>query len=448
MKRRIKNGFTLIEILITVSILVLLFLITLPSLMTIYNNIGSRSYRYKKTLILEAAKLYGSDNLGSFNDSKLQINVSNLIKDNYLSPDVSYGENGCGDNYGCIMNPDNSLSINNMCIMITNQGENFNADWTECKEGPYRIVINTNEKGSIRKNSEVNYKNKLEYKVYKGSDITFEYIESKEGYHYSNFSCTGGSFSSTTLNNQITLTDISGDLRCTTTFDANKYIITFDGNGSTGGSTEDVECTYDEDCTLSINGFSRTNYEFGGWARNPNGVVDYQNEGVVKNLASSGKKTLYAKWRQIPTITPEKTNITVKPGIKTWCTGTTGRCSVGIGSTTFKLSSNVAGTFAFEYDSTLLTVSYDESNSKITLTQKSYNKKATDTTELKMTFTPNDSSFVTVTKIYNVTILYAKSGCKSNYEWVPPCSQSSSTHCSRWDVLFTSGSGMGSISCD
>lgn len=44
--------------------------------------------------------------------------------------------------------------------------------------------------------------------------------------------------------------------------EANNYNVVFDGNNHSSGATAAVTCTYNEDCTLPSNGFSRTGYTF------------------------------------------------------------------------------------------------------------------------------------------------------------------------------------------
>ena len=74
--------------------------------------------------------------------------------------------------------------------------------------------------------------------------------------------------------------------------------VTYDGNGSTGGSTEASHHTYDREAPLSPNGFTKYGYTFSGWATSANGSVMYTDEQTVKNLVSdaNGSITLYAKW--------------------------------------------------------------------------------------------------------------------------------------------------------
>ena len=78
---------------------------------------------------------------------------------------------------------------------------------------------------------------------------------------------------------------------------ANTYKVAFNGNGSTSGSTATKTCTYNTDCTLTSNGFSRTGYSFSGWNTKADGSgTNYANGAKVKTLATSGTVTLYAKW--------------------------------------------------------------------------------------------------------------------------------------------------------
>lgn len=76
------------------------------------------------------------------------------------------------------------------------------------------------------------------------------------------------------------------------------YIITYNGNGNTGGSTADSSHTYDIPKSLNATGFTKTGYHFIGWAISPSGVVAYQNADRVTNLADANNAIviLYAKW--------------------------------------------------------------------------------------------------------------------------------------------------------
>lgn len=77
------------------------------------------------------------------------------------------------------------------------------------------------------------------------------------------------------------------------------YNIIFDGNGSTSGTTEIVTCTYNEDCTLTENGFEKTGHIFKGWSIFKNGIKVYDDKAIIKNLSVSEDVTLYAVWQEV-----------------------------------------------------------------------------------------------------------------------------------------------------
>ena len=83
---------------------------------------------------------------------------------------------------------------------------------------------------------------------------------------------------------------------------ANKYTITFNGNGSTSGSMKKLSnCKYGKKYTQTKNGFKKKGYTFTGWnAKKDGSGKTYKNKAEVKNLSSKadGKVTLYAQWKK------------------------------------------------------------------------------------------------------------------------------------------------------
>ena len=82
----------------------------------------------------------------------------------------------------------------------------------------------------------------------------------------------------------------------------NNYVIKFNGNGATSGSTASMNMTYDVAKNLTPNGFARTGYIFNGWNRFASGIgTSYSDKQSVKNLSSTNGATvnLYAKWKPI-----------------------------------------------------------------------------------------------------------------------------------------------------
>ena len=77
-----------------------------------------------------------------------------------------------------------------------------------------------------------------------------------------------------------------------------KYNIKFNANGGSGTMAQ-LSCTYDQNATLTANGFTRAGHVFLGWMTSANGTtVAYKDGQSVQNLISqhNGTVNLYAKW--------------------------------------------------------------------------------------------------------------------------------------------------------
>ena len=133
----------------------------------------------------------------------------------------------------------------------------------------------------------------------------------------------------------------------------NKYTISYNGNGATGGSTANTTATYDQNVAIASNGYTRTGYTFAGWTTKSNGADDgygWTNwKGTWKYVdgqygIASGKLQLYARWTANQLNFANQTiNITFSTGTQT--AGITG-ASNGTGSYTYteKTEKNAAGT--------------------------------------------------------------------------------------------------------
>ncbi len=134
MNKMKKKGFTLVEVLIIVSILAVIVSVVLPTFLSIRSKVNSRAYEKKKELILEASKLYGLDNSKSFKmvGDSIQVTIEELIINDYLNPDVKYGSDNCSSEYGCVINSETKESLNNLCVVITKKGINvYDAQYIE-----------------------------------------------------------------------------------------------------------------------------------------------------------------------------------------------------------------------------------------------------------------------------------------------------------------------------
>ena len=77
-------------------------------------------------------------------------------------------------------------------------------------------------------------------------------------------------------------------------YDRAPYTVTFNGNGSTGGETADQTFYYDVPQSLTANGFTRTGYDFAGWATSADGAKQYA-DGADYTIGVADV-TLYALW--------------------------------------------------------------------------------------------------------------------------------------------------------
>jgi uncharacterized repeat protein (TIGR02543 family) len=79
------------------------------------------------------------------------------------------------------------------------------------------------------------------------------------------------------------------------------YTVTYNANGGDSGTTASSTHTYDVSAPLTANGFTRTGYDFAGWAASSGGSVSHADGASVKNLSSTNGATvtIYAKWTPV-----------------------------------------------------------------------------------------------------------------------------------------------------
>lgn len=89
----------------------------------------------------------------------------------------------------------------------------------------------------------------------------------------------------------------------------NTWAVTYDGNGSTGGSTAAQTKTYGQSLALRSNGFTKTNYNFVNWNTAANGSGTSYDAGA--SYTGNAALNLYAQWK-IAHGNPTIGSITVK----------------------------------------------------------------------------------------------------------------------------------------
>lgn len=165
-------------------------------------------------------------------------------------------------------------------------------------------------------------------KVKHGKEIGTMCVPTKTGYTFKDWydEETGG----TKVTKKTKLMD---DMDLYARFEANEFIVKYNGNNNTGGETTNQTCTYDEECNLKVNEFMRTGYTFNGWNTKVDGTGTlYAERDSIKNIVSQGTKQFYAMWKANPitlaastsTVSYNATSAQTKNNFMTEATGGTG----------------------------------------------------------------------------------------------------------------------------
>jgi len=97
---------------------------------------------------------------------------------------------------------------------------------------------------------------------------------------------TGNTFTTSSL--------ITGNITVYAKWAVNNYNVVFNGNTSDGGSTATQSITFGTSSNLTVNGFTKTGYNFSGWATSSGGSVAYANN--ASYTMNTEGATLYAVW--------------------------------------------------------------------------------------------------------------------------------------------------------
>ncbi len=103
-----KKGFTLVELLVTIGVLVLILLIVTPSLVGVINDSREKSFEETKRNIKGAANNYMIENSGNFPENVGEshtIEIETLQDEGYLKRNI--------------INPKNGEIIENAYIVVT-----------------------------------------------------------------------------------------------------------------------------------------------------------------------------------------------------------------------------------------------------------------------------------------------------------------------------------------
>ena len=110
-----KKGFTLVEILATITLLGVLVSIAVPSIIYVNNNLKEKTYNTEKDLILLASEEYArGENYKLFNNSDcIILNTQTLIDEGYYELNEE------------IINPETNENIKDLKIYIQKNNEKY-----------------------------------------------------------------------------------------------------------------------------------------------------------------------------------------------------------------------------------------------------------------------------------------------------------------------------------
>ncbi|MDD4705875.1 MAG: InlB B-repeat-containing protein [Bacilli bacterium] len=299
-----KKGFTLIEVLAVITIIGLLTAIAIPSSQGIAKKINEKSYQTKIKLATEGAKIWGEDNATCFtcvegscpvacenleciyksNDEKIcQITIGTLAKNNYFKYDkIVEGEK-------IVLNPKNkSQTLNNEKVTIIYYVKN---KVVNIYMGNYLYTLSFDGNGATGAMDSIKCVNNHQCSI---PDNIFERIN----YDFAGWALAP---SDSVKYNNLDSLKLTADTTLYAKWNLKKYILSFNGNGSTSGTMAPIKCEHDVACTISNNGFVKTGFKFIGWSTTPGGQVLYNN---LSSISLTKNTTLYAIWQDAtpPTI--------------------------------------------------------------------------------------------------------------------------------------------------
>ena len=191
----------------------------------------------------------------------------------------------------------NSNDLNDMVIYY----KNFRGVWVDALTGETKTVDEYVQVDYIDLASAIEMYT-ITFDSQGGSEVAMQYITEheyptepeppvKEGYIFGGWRYLDEPFNFNSY--------ILSDVELVTTWTPITYTIAFDKNAEDAtGTMESIPCTYDNEYPLTLNGFTRENYTFEGWATSADGEVVYTDEENVTNLTTTNENTvtLYAVW--------------------------------------------------------------------------------------------------------------------------------------------------------
>ena len=282
MKKISKKGFTLVELLTVIVILVAILMIAIPNITASLNRSEDKQIKAQKQSIASTANItINKNNLQNnlkynykkFKDGDCRITVNQLEEFNYITEKMAKYKGKTIA--GCVGYKNGEMNF------FENEGNNCVGDILCTPEETKQYTITYNGNGNTGGSTESTTCKANENCSLRSNGFT------KTGYSFDGWydAKSGGSKYENT-------TKLTNNITVYAHWKINTYTITYNGNGNTGGSTNKTDCNYNTDCSLRSNGFTKTGYTFDGWYDAKSGGSKYGNTTKLTNNI-----TVYAHWK-------------------------------------------------------------------------------------------------------------------------------------------------------
>ncbi len=105
-----KNGFTMVEITLAITLILFLALLVVPNLIDMGDDSKERMYESKIEIALSGAYKYGRENIDKLSENCTSVTIGSLINQGYISGDDDSGYN--------LIDPITDESMNNVAICV------------------------------------------------------------------------------------------------------------------------------------------------------------------------------------------------------------------------------------------------------------------------------------------------------------------------------------------
>lgn len=342
-----KKGFTLVEVLVVITIISILVVIAIPASQRINKKVSQNMLNSKIALATEGAKVWGEDHVNCFlsklscpeiacnddlsteDERVCMITMGSLAESKYFKYDKDK------DGQQIIEDPTKAKpNLNDELITIiyynkTNTVITYHGEYT----GFYNLTFNGNGIDKI-----------IEQKCYKKIPCSLSLLE--EFKRDSHDLLGWGESSEGNVKYKVTDSlKLTAPLTLYAIWGLKEYALSFNSNDGTG-DMEPKKCKYETQCDIPDNKFINEGNNFIGWSTSENGEKEYDNLGII---TINRDTTLYAKWQDVtpPTILITNTstllpgtdiysgpatiqiNVTDKSGVKAikYCTTTSSTCT-------------------------------------------------------------------------------------------------------------------------